>query len=54
MTKQFARENNLTETARYRKILSEERQFYQRCVTYSINASTQGRRDQILDIYSYT
>ena len=34
MTKQFAGENDLTGTARYRKFLSEARKFFQQCVTY--------------------
>ena len=34
MTKQFAGENNLIGTGRYRKFLSESRKFFQRCVSY--------------------
>ena len=34
MTKQFAGENDLIGTARYRKYLSEARKFFQQCVTY--------------------
>ena len=33
MTKQFAGENGLIRTAKYRKYLSEARKFFQRCVT---------------------
>ena len=34
LTKQFAGENDLIGTARYRKVLSESGKFFQRCVTY--------------------
>ena len=34
MTKQFAGENDLIGTARYRQFLSEARKFFQQCVTY--------------------
>ena len=57
MTKQFDRENDLIGAARYRKFLSEARNFFQCCVTY-LRKSMPVLKDNVIGsltfLYVYT